>query len=62
MSNSNPEKPFEYVKGVPMCVACNCHVVTEDSEMDLLEGKQPKEVINVMSEEEADVTIDYGAR
>eukprot|EP00980_Cylindrotheca_fusiformis_P029017 scaffold22696_cov118-Cylindrotheca_fusiformis.AAC.11 len=35
--NRNPEKPFDPVDGVPVCVACNCHVVTQECEMNILE-------------------------
>jgi hypothetical protein len=35
--NRNPEKPFDAVAGVPLCVACNSHVVTQECEMNILE-------------------------
>lgn len=38
--NRNPEKPFEPVAGVPLCVACNSHVVTQECEMNMLERSE----------------------
>lgn len=38
--NRNPQKPFEPVEGVPLCVVCNSHVITQDSEMALIEKQE----------------------
>lgn len=70
--NRNPDKPFEPVGGVPLCVACNCHVVTQQIEMDLLDSaekkpepsptNQPKEIIDVELNGQGNKAIEYGAR
>jgi Sjogren's syndrome/scleroderma autoantigen 1 (Autoantigen p27) len=35
--SSSFDQPFRPVPGVPMCVLCDSHVVTQESEIDLLE-------------------------
>lgn len=37
LPSSSFDQPFRPVAGVPMCVICNSHVVTQESEIELLE-------------------------
>ena len=39
--NRNPEKPFEPIDDVPMCVSCNAHVVTNEHEVNILTTGRP---------------------
>ena len=39
--NRNPEKPFEPVDDVPLCVSCNAHVVTNEHEVNILTTGRP---------------------
>lgn len=58
------EQPFKPIDGVPFCVACNSHVVTQESEVAILERceslKSKGGILVAMSASTADSTASPG--
>ncbi len=63
LSSDSFEKPFKPVDGVPICVVCQAHVVTSESDISILERceslKDKGSILMALNESSSDVEESY---